>query len=53
MTRREKINALASQLNGLANDARYWDLRRTHGDFSREVLSHLEACAHYQRAASL
>lgn len=27
----------------LANDARYWDLRRTHGDASDEVLSYLRS----------
>ncbi len=50
MSRAAKIKALACAIPGLANDARYWDLRRTCGDDSREVLSHLESCAKYQRA---
>lgn len=28
----------------LLNDSRYWDLRRTWGDHSPEVLRHLETC---------
>lgn len=27
----------------LSNDVRYWDLRRTHGDASDEVLSYLRS----------
>lgn len=48
MTRREKIATLEARLRGLGNDARYWDLRRTYGDHSPEVLRHLKACAEYQ-----
>lgn len=46
--RRNRIRKLEQRLEGLANDARYWDLRRTYGDHSPEVLSHLEACAEFQ-----
>lgn len=48
---KKRINELASKLNGLKNDSRYWDLRRTYGDYSREVLRHLEMCARAQRVA--
>jgi hypothetical protein len=44
----EPIKALESRLVGLDNDARYWDLRRAYGDYSPEVLRHLEACADVQ-----
>ncbi len=44
-----RIEHLAARLAGLANDARYWNLRRTYGDYSAEVLSHLECCARVQR----
>jgi hypothetical protein len=36
------------ELDGLTNDARYHDLCRTYGDYSREVLSHLESCSEVQ-----
>ncbi len=36
---------LERSLVGLSNDAVYWDMRRTYGDYSREVLRHLESCA--------
>lgn len=35
-----RIRALGMSL---ANDVRYWDLRRTHGDASDEVLSYLRS----------
>jgi hypothetical protein len=35
-------------LAGLGNDARYWDLVRTYGEYSREVLHHLRACSAVQ-----
>jgi hypothetical protein len=35
-------------LAGLGNDARYWDLVRTYGEYSREVLSHLRTCSAVQ-----
>lgn len=44
----KRINKLRSTLNGLNNDARYWDLVRTYGEYSHEVLSHLESCAKVQ-----
>lgn len=50
MSRKQRISELESRLAGLGNDARYWDLRRTYGDHSQEVLRHLEACDHAQRA---
>lgn len=49
MSIRDRIDALAASLDGLNNDARYWDLRRTYGDYSPEVLSHLQSCARYQQ----
>lgn len=48
MSRRARIAELVKTLDGLKNDARYWDLVRTYGEFSTEVLRHLEACAHVQ-----
>lgn len=50
MTDKQVIIRLTGQLNGLANDARYWDLRRTYGDYSPEVLTHLLACARAQKS---
>jgi hypothetical protein len=47
--RKARIVELASELTGLSGDARYWDLRRTYGDFSEEVLRHLESCAAVQQ----
>jgi len=44
MSKKQEIDHLAETLTGLSNDARYWDLRRTYGDYSDEVLSHLRAC---------
>ena len=49
--RKDRIAQLAAKLEGLKNDARYWDLRRTYGDYSREVLLHLESCARAQKVA--
>lgn len=48
MANKKRIQELQSKLTGLNNDARYWALRRTYGDYSREVLSHLETCASAQ-----
>lgn len=48
MRTKEIIDTLNEKLQGLANDARYWDLRRTYGDYSPEVRRHLEACAKAQ-----
>ena len=45
VSEKKEIDRLAKQIPGLRNDARYWDLRRTYGDYSREVLLHLRACA--------
>jgi hypothetical protein len=42
------IDELTSRLIGLANDAHYWDLRRTYGDHSLEVSAHLVHCAESQ-----
>ena len=46
---KQRINQLEKLLDGLLNDAHYWDLRRTYGDYSIEVLQHLECCAEYQK----
>ena len=51
MSMRQQIRAWRASLNGLGNDARYWDLCRTYGDYSREVYAHLRACAEYQHTA--
>ena len=48
-TRRSKILALEAKLDGLTNDAKYWDLIRTYGEYSVQVLSHLRACAEWQK----
>ncbi len=45
---RVRIDELEAALDGLKNDARYHDLRRTYGDYSLEVLRHLESCAAVQ-----
>jgi hypothetical protein len=54
--RKSRINELldhggyrGGELQGLDNDARYHDLYRTYGDYSREVLLHLESCSEVQR----
>lgn len=44
----KRIKELRQALSGLNNDARYWDLVRTYGEYSREVLAHLESCAAVQ-----
>ena len=36
--------AASGWIEGLNNDARYHDLRRSYGDGSREVSDHLERC---------
>lgn len=46
---KSEIQKLEAALDGLTNDARYWDLRRTYGDYSPEVLRYLRACAAVQR----
>lgn len=51
MTKNE-IKKLEKSLMGLGNDARYWDLRRTYGDHSVEVLRHLRTCAEYQASTA-
>jgi hypothetical protein len=48
MSKKSAIQTLRSQLTGLSNDARYWDLVRTHGEYSTEVLRHLRSCAEIQ-----
>lgn len=50
--RKKRIDTLGDRLDGLGNDARYWDLMRTYGEYSTEVLNHLEACAAVQRAGA-
>ena len=45
---KQRIDQLAATLDGLRNDARYHDLRRTYGDYSPRVLRHLEGCARIQ-----
>jgi len=52
MSMRQQIRAWRASLDGLGNDARYWDLCRTYGDYSREVYAHLRACAEYQHTAA-
>lgn len=49
MDNKKSIRKLESWLEGLRNDAVYWDLRRTYGDYSDEVLAHLKRCAQWQR----
>lgn len=48
MRKKEEIDQLKARLDGLKNDARYWDLARTYGEYSREVLLHLRHCAEVQ-----
>lgn len=48
MSTQKRIIELERKLDGLKNDARYHDLRRTYGDYSAEVLRHLRACASTQ-----
>lgn len=47
---KKQIQALRGSVSGLTNDERYWDLCRTYGDYSREVLRHLQGCARAQAA---
>lgn len=47
--RHEAIERLAAKLDGLRGNATYWDLRRTYGDDSPQVLAHLRSCAEVQR----
>jgi hypothetical protein len=35
-------------IQGLMNDAAYWDMRRTYGDDSEEVRMHMQYCARSQ-----
>jgi hypothetical protein len=48
MSKKNAIQELRAQLTGLTNDARYWDLVRTYGEYSAEVLRHLRSCADVQ-----
>lgn len=48
MSRAARIRALRTSIDGLTNDARYHDLCRTYGEYSLEVLAHLESCAAVQ-----
>ena len=50
MTKAEKkqIDIWSGMLQGLGNDARYWDLRRNYGDYSLEVHRFLQCCAYYE-----
>jgi hypothetical protein len=50
MTTTQEIRELTLRLLGLNNDARYWDLRRTYGDHSVEVLRYLRSIATVQAA---
>jgi len=45
---KQKIKKLEAVIPGLLNDAVFWDLCRTYGDYSVEVYRHLKACADYQ-----
>lgn len=53
MTMKAEITKLDAELSclyvSLRNDARYWDLRRMYGDYSREVRDHLRSVLSYQR----
>lgn len=53
MTRKESVQKLESWLDhhgvSLRNDARYYDLCRTYGDYSLEVLRHLQSVVDWQR----
>jgi len=56
-TRKEQIKALLARggfggepLVGLKNDVRYCSLRHIFGDYSKEVLAHLEWCSWIQQA---
>jgi len=42
---KNRINHWTNTLQGLKNDARYWDLCRQYGDHSPQVYLHLKACA--------
>ena len=48
MNTKQAIQRLLTQIN-VKNDAYYWDLCRTYGEYSMEVLRHLQACSYYQR----
>ena len=48
MSKVARIKKLKQSLTGLSNDAHYWDLVGTYGEFSSEVLGHLESCARIQ-----
>ena len=37
-------------LLGLSNDATYWDMVRTHGPISHQVLRYLACCSRHQTA---
>ena len=54
MTKAEKtqIDHWSATLQGLGNDARYWDLRHNYGDYSPELYAHLESCARYQASGA-
>lgn len=46
----KKLEAELKEIHvSLRNDAIYWDLRRTYGDYSREVRDHLLSVLRYQR----
>lgn len=45
---KSRIKRLRTNLAGLSNDARYWELVRNYGEYSPEVLQHLESCAAMQ-----
>jgi len=51
-TGKKRMDHWADTLQGLGNDARYWDLRRTHGDYSPQVYLHLKGCAEYQASGA-
>lgn len=51
MTKQQRIKDVSTRLSTqLKNDARYWDLCRTYGDYSDEVLRYLEICDRSVRA---
>ena len=47
-SKKTQIDHWGATLQGLGNDARYWDLRRNYGDYSLEVHRFLQCCAYYE-----
>lgn len=45
-----RSKAVNIAIDGLNNDARYWELRRTYGDASIQVLRHISNCSAVQNS---